>query len=116
MRRETIDDRLLSEARAINTTAVRPFLTKIDESVDDDGYVVLRKQHIDALVKADDTKFLFREKSKPTGQTPGEGSNRQTGLNPFAKDSYDEMEQIKMFRENPELAKALAKQAGIPII
>jgi len=125
LKREAFDERLLMEAKAINPLAVKPFLKAIDESVDDEGYTALRKQQIEALLTADSTKFLFSaasggtEGEKFTGVKPGESGGTKPkgdGANPFAKESYNEAEQIKLFRENPEMAKALAKQAGIRFI
>jgi hypothetical protein len=122
LKREALDERLLVEARAINPLAVKPFLKAIDDSVDDEGYTALRKQQIEALLTAESTKFLFSavtEAEKFTGVKPGESGGAKPkgdGANPFAKESYNEAEQIKLFRENPEMAKALAKQAGIRFI
>ena len=127
LKREALDERLLAEARAINPLAVKPFLKGIDDSVDDEGYTALRKQQIEALLAAESTKFLFSAADKTetdggqkfTGVKPGENGGvkpKSDGANPFAKESYNEEEQIKLFRENPEMAKALAKQAGIRFI
>jgi hypothetical protein len=122
LKREALDDRLLGEANAINALAVKPFLAAIDDSVDDEGYIALRKQQIEALSKADSTKFLFKaadETQSFVGIKPGEtGTSQPTNgvKNPFAKDTYNEAAQIELFRKNPELARTLARQAGIPFI
>jgi hypothetical protein len=119
VKREALDERLLTEAKAINAVAVKPFLTAIDDAVDDEGYVALRRQHIEALTKQESTKFLFQAEAPPAGFVgvkPGETGApppNSGGGNPFAKDSYNEAAQIKMFRENPEQAKAMAKLAGV---
>ena len=121
VRRESLDERLLMESGAINALAVKPFLIAIAEGVDDEGYTALRKQHIEALIQSDSTKFLFKAadgQQNPTftGIKPGETGTSQPlngVINPFAKDTYDEAAQIKLFRDNPELAKTLAKQAGL---
>ena len=60
LKREAIDERLLSEAKALNPTAVKPFLSAIDDGVDDEGYIAVRQQHIQALAIAESTKFLFQ--------------------------------------------------------
>ena len=60
LKRESLDDRFLAESKAINLLAVKPFLKSIEDSVDDDSYAQLRKQQIEALVKAADTSFLFQ--------------------------------------------------------
>ena len=122
LKREAVDEKLLTEAHANHPLAVAPFLAAIDDSVDDEGYAALRKQQIEALVKADSTKFLFKpadEEQSFTGMKPGETGVKQPtngAKNPFAKDSYDEAAQIKLFRENPDLARTLARQAGITYI
>jgi len=130
IRREALDERLLIESKAINATAVKPFLTAIDDGVDDEGYIVLRRQHIEAIAKSDSTKFLFRaegEGQKFTGVKPGEsgdgtgaagssGATAAGGVNPFDPKTYDEKAQIALFRSNPDSARAMAKQAGIPIL
>ena len=129
VRREALDERLLSEAKAINATAVKPFLAAIDDGVDDEGYAALRRQHIEAIAKAESTKFLFlapgSEGGKFTGVKPGESGDAGggagagapgAGANPFDPKTYDEAAQIKIYRENPAAAKALAKQAGIPVL
>jgi hypothetical protein len=124
VKREALDERLLGEAKAINPTACKPFLTAIDDAVDDEGYTALRKQHIEALTKADSTKFLFQTEQNAAntfvGMKPGESGDTKPpmtgGVNPFDPKTYNEAAQIKMFRENPELAKAMAKQAGLKFI
>ena len=119
LKRDGIDERLLADAGAINPVAVKPFLTVIDDGVDDEGYTAVRKQHIEALIAAESTKFLFRaegEEGQFTGIKPGETGvtkPHNNMVNPFAKDTYNEVEQIRLFKENPELARTLAKQAGI---
>ena len=58
--------------------------------------------------------------AKFTGVNPGEsgdGGGRKGGAaNPFDEKTYDEKAQIRMFRDSPEAARALAKQAGISIL
>ena len=123
VKREALDDRLLMEAKAINALAVKPFLAAIDAGVDDEGYIALRKQHIEALAKGDSTKFLFRadDGAQPafTGFKPGEtGVDRLPAgaANPFDPKTYDEQAQLKLFRSSPDAARAMAKQAGIPFL
>jgi myosin heavy subunit len=124
LKRETLDEQLLREAKAIAPLAVKPFLTPIDDSVDDEGYKAVRQQQIDALTKTENKKFLFSAETPPNTATfvgikPGETvvPPAQTGgVNPFTKETYDEAGQIKLYRDNPELAKALMKQSGIPIL
>jgi len=117
LKREALDERLLGEGKAINPTAVKPFLAAIDAGVDDEGYIALRKQHIEALSKAESTKFLFQSSASApaAGFKPGESGSVTPpipGGNPFAKDSYNEAEQKRMYKENPDAARVLAKAAG----
>lgn len=119
VKRDGLDERLLNEAKAINPLACKPFLPVIDEAIDDGGYTALRKQHIDAISQADNTKFLFQQAAQQqqfVGIKPGEKGEQSpaviAGSNPFAKDTYDEAAQVKLFRDNPEMARALARQAG----
>jgi len=119
MRREGLDERLLNEAKAINPLACKPFLPVIDNGIDDDGYTALRKQHIEAISNADNTKFLFQQAQQQqqfVGIKPGEKGEQTpasaVGTNPFTKDTYDEAAQVQLFKENPEMARALARQAG----
>lgn len=49
------------------------------------------------------------------GYTPGGSSQSQTTKNPFAKETFSLTEQGKLVKENPELAKKLAAQAGIKL-
>jgi hypothetical protein len=118
VKREALDERLLTEAKAINALAVKPFLSAIDDGVDDEGYIAVRKQHIEALTKQESTKFLFQAaQGAPgfVGVKPGETgvpAPQTGGSNPFSKEAYDEAAIRKMFHDNPEQARAMAKQAG----
>jgi hypothetical protein len=118
VKRGSLDEQLLLEAKAKNVTAAKALLTAIDESVDDEGYKALRLQQIEALTKTEGTKFLFGESEGfvPKGAKPGEsgGGSPNSGIeNPFADKTYDVEAQAKLFKENPEQARALAKMAGI---
>ena len=116
--RASIDERILLEMGAINPTAAKPFLDALDPSLGDDDYIAARKRRVDELAKSEGTKFLFRDAKKVAGVAPGESSSDEApndGANPFAKDTYDEKAIIKMFREDKEAARAMAKKAGITI-
>jgi hypothetical protein len=120
LKREALDDRLLRDAKAIDPLAVKPFLAPIDDNTDDEGYKAVRLQQIDALTKTESKKFLFQAATTAqfTGVKPAESGVPPTttiAVNPFAPKTIDEAAQVKLFRENPELAKALMKQAGIPV-
>lgn len=118
LRREALDEKLLREAGAIDPMAVKPFLAAVDAGVDDEGYAAVRAGQIDALTKTESKKFLFKAAAAPQfqGVKPGETGTTapQGGGNPFAKgEGYNEEEQIKLFRENPELARTYMRQAGL---
>ena len=57
---------------------------------------------------------LFKQEKKKAEYQPAAG---ETGgkSNPFAKDSYNLTEQGKLFKSNPEQARALAAAAGVTI-
>lgn len=64
IKRETLDERLLMEAGAIDPLAVKPFLAAIDDTVDDEGYAAVRAEQINALVKTESKKFLLYDTAK----------------------------------------------------
>lgn len=57
--------------------------------------------------------FKTEQKKKPGYDPAGGGTG--PSKNPFAKDSYNMTEQAKLFRSNPEQARALAAAAGVEI-
>lgn len=76
----------------------------------DDGKVTGLDEQLASLKK--DKPFLFKQE-QPGGYKPAGGGNPTK--NPFAKDSFNLTEQGKLFRENPEQARALAAAAGVTI-
>lgn len=71
-------DAALTSSGAINTKAVVPFLKDLDKAeLAEDGTVKGLAEQIEALIKADDTKFLFNAKKKTQvkGAKPGESGN-----------------------------------------
>lgn len=58
--------------------------------------------------------LLFPTGRKEQGYSPAGGSG-SAGSNPFAKETFNLTEQGKLFRENPEQARALAAAAGTTI-
>lgn len=58
--------------------------------------------------------FLFKSDPKPGGYNPAGGTGG-AAKNPFAKETYNLTEQGKLFRENPEQARALAAAAGVTL-
>lgn len=76
----------------------------------DDGKVTGLDEQLASLKK--DKPFLFKQEQQG-GYEPAGGGNPTK--NPFAKDSFNLTEQGKLFRENPEQARALAAAAGVTI-
>ena len=81
-------------------------------SFDKDGAPVGVKELVEPL-KADNP-LLFPKAGKETHYNPP-GGNGPSGKNPFEKDSFNLTEQGKLFRENPEQARAMAAAAGVEI-
>lgn len=80
-------------------------------SFDKDGAPVGVKEMVEPL-KADNP--LLFPKGKETHYNPNGGSGG-AGKNPFDKDSFNLTEQGKLFRDNPEQARAMAAAAGVEI-
>jgi hypothetical protein len=81
----------------------------------EDGKVAGLTEQVEALKK--DKSFLFKNPqggNNPQYSTNGGGPNTPA-TNPFKKDTYNLTEQGKMFRENPEQARAMAAEAGVTI-
>jgi predicted nucleic acid-binding Zn-ribbon protein len=107
-------ERELIKAGAKNIKAVKALLDH--SKVRREGETV--KGHIDqiqALQKAEDSKFLFSiedkgDKFKFKGAKPGEGADGggNKGItNPWSKESWNLTEQGRILKENPELAAQL---------
>lgn len=56
---------------------------------------------------------LFKKEEKPSYNPAGGGSG--PSINPFKAETYNMTEQAKLFRSNPEQARALAAAAGVTI-
>ena len=77
----------------------------------DDGKVTGLDEQVKELQTS--KAFLFKtDTGKPPYQPNGGGDPQK---NPFAKETFNLTEQGKMFRENPEQARALAAAAGTNI-
>lgn len=88
--------------------------TLIDRSklvMADDGTLSGIKEQLETIQK--EKSFLFKSANGGTGYAPAGGNNPQK--NPFAKETFNLTEQGKMFRENPEQARAMASAAGVTI-
>lgn len=81
-------------------------------SFDKDGKPLGVKELVEPM-KADNP-LLFPKNGKESHYTP-QGGGGHSGKNPFEKDSFNLTEQGRMFRENPEQARAMAAAAGVQI-
>lgn len=97
IRREGIDELLLSEAGAKNSKAAKALLEEI-EADDDEKYKSARLEQIKSLAKAEDTKFLFGSK-KLSGTEPGEPEGDPDSKPDFSKMTYSEI--AAYMSENP---------------
>jgi len=97
-------DAALTGAKAKNLTAVKALLKDIDKAeLLEDGTVKGLKEQIEALTKADDSKFLFDIEAvpqTPKGATPAGGKNMgNTGVD-TSKMTYSQL--AKYLAENPD--------------
>lgn len=102
-------DAALSNAKAKNNKAVKALLNDLDKlEINEDGSIKgdSLKNQIDALVKGDDTKFLFNSEKKKTnikGAEPGKGEADETDDDnvDLSKMTYEERNQY--FEEHPDI-------------
>lgn len=78
-----------------------------------DGSVTGLKEQVDALKAS--KAFLFKEAPKKPTFEPNGGTNTQTAVNPFKKETFNLTEQGKLFRDDPAKARTLAAEAGVTI-
>lgn len=99
-------DAALTSAKAKNNIAVKALLKDLDKAeLSEDGSVKGLKEQIDALVKGDDTKFLFdseKKKQEFKGAEPGKGDTDEGDDDKvdLSKMTYDE--RVKYFEEHPD--------------
>lgn len=77
----------------------------------EDGKVAGLEEQVKALRES--KGFLFKTEPSSGGYHPKGGGDPQK--NPFAHDSFNLTEQGRLFRENPEQARAMASAAGVKI-
>lgn len=102
-------DAALSNVKAKNNKAVKALLNDLDKlELNEDGSIKgdSLKNQLDALVKGDDTKFLFdskKEKQNIKGAEPGKGDADDVDDDKvdLLKMTYDE--RAKYFEEHPEV-------------
>lgn len=99
-------DSALSSAKAKNKIAVKALLKDLDKAeLEEDGTVKGLSEQIQALVKAEDSKFLFdaetKNQAKLKGAKPGEsGMEDGEGAVDFSKMTFDEINTY--YAENPD--------------
>lgn len=76
----------------------------------EDGKITGLEEQVKALKES--KGFLFKQ-DQPGGYAPKGGGNPQK--NPFASESFNLTEQGRLFRENPEQARAMASAAGVKL-
>ena len=95
----------LTGAKAKNLTAAKALLKDLDKAeLLEDGTVKGLKEQIEALTKADDTKFLFDIETTPQtpkGATPAGGKNVGSTRVDISKMTYSEL--AKFMAENPDV-------------
>lgn len=116
-------DKALTESGARNNIAVKALLAAFlkDAKMGEDGSVKGLAAEIETLAKGESTSFLFDNTKGAVikGMKPGEaGDGARYGgeVNPFAAKTFDLEAQGKLFRENPDAARALARQAGVKFV
>lgn len=116
-------DKALTESGARNNIAVKALLAAFlkDAKVGEDGSVKGLAAEIETLAKGESTSFLFDNTKDAVikGMKPGEagdGAGYGGEVNPFAAKTFDLEAQGKLFRENPDAARALARQAGVKFV
>nr|DAW60551.1 MAG TPA: minor structural protein [Caudoviricetes sp.] len=116
-------DKALTDSGARNNIAVKALLAAFlkDAKVGEGGSVKGLAAEIETLAKGENTSFLFDNTKGAIikGMKPGEagdGAGYGGEVNPFAAKTFDLEAQGKLFREKPDVARALAKQAGVKFV
>ena len=113
LQRESVDNELLTTAKAKNAKAALALLDAIEDTVDIEGYKTKRSEQIEALQKSDSYLFEAKEskKAQVKGATPGEPSDQDTkGL---TKEQFNKMsyrDKVNLFNENKDLYDSLSKE------
>ena len=103
--------KLAINAIAQDTDIVASLIDKTKLNIGEDGTVTGLDEQIKTLQK--DKAFLFKQDGSQGNYTPQGGKPPVT--NPFEEKTFNLTEQGRLFRENPEQARALAQAAGVTI-
>ena len=102
----------ITNAKGKNAKAIKALLDLTKAELDDDGNVKGLKEQLEALMKSDDSKFMFdTETKKPNvkGATVGEPSDEQ-GEKTITKEQFRKMsykDKVKIYNEDKELYDSL---------
>lgn len=111
---ESLVSLALTNAKAKNNVAVKALLKDLDKAeISEDGTVKGLSEQIEALKKADETKFLFESgATKLKGAKLGESSidNPDEIQNPWSDEHFNLTRQGEIIKKDPELAKQLMKR------
>lgn len=102
----------LTGAKAKNLTAVKALLKDLDKAeLLEDGTVKGLKEQIEALAKAEDTKFLFDTEpitQTPKGATPaGSTKSSATGITKEQFNKMGYLERVNLFNNDPTTYNSL---------
>lgn len=112
LQRESVDNELLTTAKAKNSKAAIALLDAIEDTVDIEGYRTKRSEQITALQKSDAYLFEAKDtKPKIKGATPGESSDDdvpEITREKFNKMSYKE--RMNLYNSDKNLYDSLIKE------
>ncbi len=98
--------------KAQDVDIVSALIDKSKLILGEDGKLTGLDDQVNALMK--DKAFLFKT-SGPNPKYDPNGGGKGPEKNPFAKETFNLTEQGKLFRENPEQARAMAEVAGVKL-
>lgn len=111
-KRDGIDSELLLRSGSRNNKAILALLDALDDKLDDDAYRKAREDQIKKLQSADDSKFLFDIKSKPSIKGANVGESGDGTPPAITKEQFDKMsylEKVELFNTDKETYDALSK-------
>lgn len=108
-------DAAITNAKGRNAKAIKALLNLENAELAEDGTVKGLSEQLNALIKAEDSKFMFDvDTKKPTvkGATPGESGNDDADKPIVTKEQFSKMsykDRTKLFTENKELYDSLTQ-------